>query len=311
MEKPEVLMIGGGPDWYIARYAAAFTLHRIPKPDPTALDPELAARVRAVIAAAPVPAAIIAALPKLAIIANTGAGYEKIDVAAARARGIVVVNTPGVTDGCVADMAMGLLLAAARHIVRGDKYARSGAWSKAAYPLVPRVFGKRMGILGLGHIGMTIARRAAAFDMKISYYSRRPRADVSYPYLPSVAALAAASDFLVVACPGGPATRHIVDAEVLKALGPKGYVVNISRGSVIDEEALIAALEDGTIAGAGLDVLEHEPAVPARLAALDNVVIMPHRGGGTIETWEEVTELVNANLAAFFAGKPPLTPIPE
>lgn len=311
MDKPEVLMVGGGPDWYIERYARAFNLQRVPKPDPAAIDPAVAQRVRAVIAAAPMPAAMIAALPRLEIICNAGAGYEKIDVAAARARGIVVTNTPGVTDGCVADMAMGLLLAAARHIVRGDKYARSGAWSKAAYPLVPRVFGKRMGILGLGSIGLAIARRALAFDMTVSYHNRRPRPDVPYAYRASPAALAAESDFFVVACPGGPATRHIVDAAVLKTLGPKGYVVNISRGSVIDEEALIAALENGTIAGAGLDVLEHEPAVPARLAALDNVVIMPHRGGGTIETWEEVTEAIKANLNAFFAGKKPLTPIPE
>ncbi len=311
MDKPEVLLVGSGPDWYVERYARVFRLQRVPKADPAALDPAVAQRVTAVIAAAPMPAAMIAALPSLKIICNAGAGYEKVDVAAARARGIIVTNTPGVTDGCVADMAMGLLLAAARHIVRGDKYARSGAWSKAAYPLVPRVFGKRMGILGLGSIGLTIARRALAFDMAVSYHNRRQRTDVPYTYHPSPAALAASSDFFVVACPGGPATRHIVDAAVLKALGPKGYVVNISRGSVIDEEALIAALENGTIAGAGLDVLEHEPAVPARLAALDNVVIMPHRGGGTIETWEEVTDAINANLNAFFAGKKPLTPIPE
>lgn len=310
MAKPEVLFVGGGPDWYLERFERDFRLHRMAEGDPALLDPAVARRVEALVGAAPVGRALIDALPRLRFIANSGAGYEKIDVAAARERGIVVTNTPGVTDGCVADMAFGLLLAAARHIVRGDRFARSGSWATDSYPLVPRVHGRRLGILGLGRIGLAIAKRAAGFDMPVAYCNRRRRSDVAYAYHETPEALARDCDFLVVACPAAPDTRHIVDAAVLQALGPKGIVVNIARGSIIDERALIDALQRNVIAGAGLDVLEEEPAVPAALAALDNVVLMPHRGGGTFETWEDACDLVKANLWSYFRGEPPLTPIP-
>jgi len=261
-----------------------------------------AAEASALIAMAPVPAEVIAALPKLRLIAAYGVGTDKIDFAAARARGVAVTNTPGPTDGCVADMAFGLLLAAARGIVAGDRFVREGRWRAGAWPLMPRIHSRTMGILGMGRIGQAIARRAAAFDMTVLYHNRRPVPGVAQGYRDSVVALARDSDILVVACPGGAATRHLVDAAALAALGPRGIVVNIARGTVIDEAALVAALQDGTIAAAGLDVFEHEPQVPAALAVLPNVVLMPHRGGGTIETWEECADMVIANLKAHFAG---------
>ncbi|QIE55528.1 2-hydroxyacid dehydrogenase [Pikeienuella piscinae] len=311
MSKPEILFVGDGPDWYLQRFAQDFVLHRLPGGGAAALDPAVAARVEALVAAGPVDAALIDALPALRLIANAGAGYEKVDVAAAGRRNIPVTNTPDVTDGCVADLALGLLLAVGREIVRGDRFVRDGRWSSGGYPLARRFHGRRMGVLGLGRIGQAIAARARAFDMSIAYHNRRKVPGVDAVHHPSLLSLAAACDYLVVACPGGDATHHLVDRAALEALGPDGIVVNISRGAVIDEQALIEALETGAIAGAGLDVFEHEPEVPERLKALENVVLTPHRGGGTVETWEAACDLVKANLRAFFDGKPLLTPIGE
>jgi len=305
MEKPAIVHVGAEVPLCSARYRPHFTLHPwrdaadFPGRDATAL-----------IAKAPVPAAIIAALPRLRHIAVYGVGTDKIDLAAASARGIAVTNTPGPTDGCVADMAFALLLAAARGIVTGDRFVRDGKWTEGAYPLMPRIHSRTMGILGLGRIGLAIARRASAFDMPVLYHNRRPVPGVAYGYRDSVEALARDCDLFVVACPGGEATRHIVNAAVLRALGPTGIVVNIARGTVIDEAALIAALHSRTIAAAGLDVFEHEPQVPAALMALPNAVLMPHRGGGTTETWEECADMVIANLRAHFAGAPLPNPIP-
>jgi hypothetical protein len=304
-EMPAIVHVGAEVPLCSARYRRHFTLH------PWADTSDFAGRnATALIAKAPVTPAIIAALPKLRHIAVYGVGYDKIDLAAASARGIAVTNTPGPTDGCVADMAFALLLAAARGIVEGDRFVRDGKWLQGAFPLMPRIHSRTMGILGLGRIGQAIARRATAFDMPVLYHNRRPIPGAPYGYRDSVAALARDCDLLVVACPGGEATRHLVNAEVLRALGPRGIVVNIARGTVIDEEALIAALRDGTIAAAGLDVFEHEPQVPAALMALPNAVLMPHRGGGTIETWEECADMVIANLQAHFAGVPLPNPIP-
>ena len=309
MIKPEVLYVGDGPSWYLERFAQHFTLRQLADADPAALDPAIANRIQALIAAAPVSATLMDRLPSLRLIANGGAGYEKIDVDAACSRGIAVTNTPNVTDGCVADMVFALLLAVTRNIVAGDRFIRDGRWPNGSFPLVPRVNGKRMGILGLGRIGLAIAKRAQAFDMEVSYCNRRSNKDLPFAFRSSPEALARDCDFLVVACPGGVATHHLVDSNVLAALGPRGVVVNISRGSVIDEQALIEALAQGRIAGAGLDVFEEEPNVPVQLRALDNVVLMPHRGGGTYETWEDACDLVKANLSAFFNGQPLLTPV--
>lgn len=312
VNKPEVALVGNGPDWYIERYARDFTLYPLKNGDPGTLSPEVAQRVEALISIGPVKKDILDALPSLRLIANAGVGYEKIDVEEATRRGIRITNTPEVTDGCVADMAFGLLLAAARQIVKGDRYVRDGRWGREGdFPLVGRIHGRRMGILGLGRIGQAIAKRAQGFDMEVAYHNRRRVPDSPYAYFDSPRALAAAVDYLVVSCPGGAATRHIVDADTLEALGDKGILVNISRGTIIDEAALISALRDGVIAGAGLDVFEHEPEVPIEMRELDNVVLMPHRGGGTIETWAEACDLVKANLKAFFAGKELLTPISQ
>ncbi|MEX0921991.1 MAG: 2-hydroxyacid dehydrogenase [Rhodovibrionaceae bacterium] len=312
MSKPEVALVGSGPDWYIERYMMDFAVHPLNGGDPASLPPEVAQRVRALISIGPVKKNILDGLPNLGLIANAGVGYEKIDVEEATRRGIRITNTPEVTDGCVADMAFALLLAAARQIVNGDRYVRDGSWAvEGEFPLVGRVHGRRMGILGLGHIGKAIAKRAQAFDMEVAYHNRRQVPDSPYSYFDSPRALAEAVDYFVVACPGGEATRHLVDAEVLGALGGKGIIVNISRGTIIDETALVAALQGGLISAAGLDVFEKEPTVPAALRELDNVVLMPHRGGGTIETWEEASDLVKANLHAFFSGKDLLTPIPQ
>jgi lactate dehydrogenase-like 2-hydroxyacid dehydrogenase len=305
--KPTVLHVGPVREVCAGRYAPHFTVH----PIAAGAIPEaaLAAGVQALIAAAPVPAALIAALPRLRLIAAFGVGVDRIDLAAARARGIAVTNSPGVSDGCVADMAFALLLAAARHVVAEDRFLRAGKWPAQTLPLIPRLHHRRMGILGLGHIGRAIARRAEGFDMHISYHNRRRVPALPYAYKESVTALAEDADILVIACLGGAATRNLVDASVLRALGPRGILVNIARGSIVDEAALIEALESGGIAAAGLDVFAHEPNVPARLMPLDNVVLTPHRAGSTIETWRDCADNVVANLCAFYAGEPLPTPI--
>ena len=308
MEKPQVVHLGPEITLCSARYQPHFDLHVLAG---GAVPAGFAGSgATALIAAAPVPAEVIAALPALRLIAVYGVGYDKVDLAAARARGIAVTNTPGPTDGCVADMAFALLLAAARGIVSGDRFVRDGKWQSGSYPLMPRLHSRPMGILGMGRIGQAIARRAAAFDMKVLYHNRRPVPGSPHAYRDSVLALAQDCELLMVACPGGAATSGLVNAEILRALGPRGIVVNIARGSIIDEPALIAALRDGTIAAAGLDVFEHEPAVPAELMSLGNAVLMPHRGGGTVETWEECADMVIANLHAHFTGAPLPTPIP-
>lgn len=254
-------------------------------------------------------AAMLAALPRLRAIASWGVGFETLDVAGAQARGIAVANTPDVLDDCVADLAWGLLIAAARRIPQADRHVRAGEWTTlGSFPLSTRVSGKRLGILGLGRIGAAIARRGAGFAMEVRYHGRRPK-DVPYGFAPSLVELAGWSDFLVVACEGGPATRHLVSAEVLAALGPRGILVNIARGSVVDQAALIAALEAGRLGGAGLDVLQGEPGAPAALCAHDDVVLTPHVGSATRETREAMEALVVDNLHAFLREGRLLTPV--
>jgi lactate dehydrogenase-like 2-hydroxyacid dehydrogenase len=252
----------------------------------------------------------MAAMPKLEIVCAQGAGYENIDVAAARARGLVVTHGPGTNVVAVADHAIALLLAAARGIVPGDRAARAGDWSRSKR-MPPSIAGKKLGILGLGRIGRAIAKRGAAgFDMTIGYHNRKPAAGAAGQYFPTLVGLAEWADFLVVASPGGAGTRHLVNAEVLAALGPQGYLVNIARGSVVDQAALIAALKEDRIAGAGLDVLDGEPVVPAELAALENVVLTPHIAGRAPEAEAAMVGLMLENLRAHFGGRPVLTPVP-
>ena len=254
-------------------------------------------------------AALIDALPALKVIGNFGVGVDTIDLDAARRRGVVVSNTPDVLTDCVADLAFGLLIDVARRLSAADRFVRRGDWLKAAYPLSTRVSGKRLGIIGLGRIGRAIARRATGFDMQIRYHDQRPVADVPYPLDRSLPALAQWADFLVVACAGGPSTLHLVSREVIAALGPNGFLINIARGSVIDEAALAEALQAKRLAGAALDVFENEPNVPAALLPLDNVVLLPHIASATQETRQAMADLVLENLRSYFTQGRLVTPV--
>ncbi|GGX06879.1 2-hydroxyacid dehydrogenase [Pigmentiphaga litoralis] len=248
------------------------------------------------------------AMPKLALICALGAGYERLDVDAARARGIATVNGAGANDACVADHAMGLLLAVTREIPRLDQRVRQGGWREGLQPPAS-VYGKRLGIIGLGTIGRQIARRAAGFDLAIGYHNRRQLPDIDHRYFDTPTALAQWADILVVATPGGADTRHIVNAQVLQALGPRGYLINIARGSVVDTAALAQALRDGVIAGAGLDVYESEPDAPAELITLDNVVLTPHVAGASPEAIAATVASFLDNAERQAAGRPLRTPI--
>jgi lactate dehydrogenase-like 2-hydroxyacid dehydrogenase len=252
-------------------------------------------------------AALIAALPRLRVISSFGVGLDQFDLPAAARRGIPVGYTPDVLNDCVADLAFALVLASGRRIAEADRFVRAGRWeqkSSMAFPLGRRVSGARLGIVGLGRIGRTVAKRASGFDMEVRYHNRRPAEGAPWTYEPTLVELARWSDFLVVITAGGADTRHLIDATVLDALGPKGFLVNVSRGTVVDEAALVRALRDKRIAGAGLDVFEREPHVPPELFALDNVVMVPHIASATVQTREAMAQRVLDNLAAFFAGHP-------
>jgi lactate dehydrogenase-like 2-hydroxyacid dehydrogenase len=274
----------------------------------------IAPNVRAIVStwvSAPVDATLMSRLPKLEIVASFGVGYDHIDAAWAGQHGVVVTHTPGVLDEDVADIAIALTLAATRRLPQAERYLREGRWPSGAYRLTASLRGRTMGILGLGRIGAAIARRAEAFGLKIAYHGRHKQDGVAYPYYETPIALAEACDILVIAAPGGPATRHIVDSRVLAALGADGVLVNIARGSLVDERALIAALRDGVILAAGLDVYEKEPNAPTELIALDNAVLLPHVGSATRHTRAAMANLVVDNLLSWVDGKGPLTPTPE
>lgn len=257
------------------------------------------------------PASLIDQLPKLQVICSLGVGYDSIDVQHAQQKGIPVSNTPDVLNDCVADLAWGLMLATARNIGHAERYARAGLWeSGPGFPLATRVSRKKLGIVGLGRIGIAIAQRAAGFNMDIRYHNRRQRDDVSYGYEPELTKLATWADFLMIATVGGDSTRHLIGQKELEALGPQGILINISRGSVIDETALITALQQGTIQAAGLDVYESEPHIPVTLRSLDNVVILPHIASATQETRYDMANLVVQNLTAYFHEGKLLTPVP-
>jgi lactate dehydrogenase-like 2-hydroxyacid dehydrogenase len=253
-------------------------------------------------------------LPNLEIVCAVGAGYEAVDLDTARSRGIAVANCPGTNASAVADSAMMLLMASTRHLLQADRFVRAGGWQEQWRVDTPTLSGKRLGILGLGTIGGQIAHRAArGFDMEVGYHNRTAVTGSSYRYFASLIELATWADFLVVAAPGGAGTRHLVNAGVLAALGPKGYLVNIGRGTVVDTAALIDALQAKRIAGAGLDVVEGEPSVPPRLPELlqfENVVITPHCAGRAPEARDAATAVILANLNAHFAGKPLPHPVP-
>ncbi|MCY0387043.1 2-hydroxyacid dehydrogenase [Robbsia sp. Bb-Pol-6] len=254
-------------------------------------------------------AALIAALPALRLVASFGVGVDAIDLDAAKAHDVAVTNTPGVLNDCVADYALGLLLALSRRIVEGDRFVREGRWRQTKLPLGAKLGGKVCGVVGMGGIGRAIARRAEAFGMQVVYFGPNRKHDLPYPYFDSLPAMAEAADVLMLSLPGGAATHHIVDAGVLAALGPRGLLVNVARGGVVDQDALIAALAKRTIAGAALDVFADEPSVPDAMLALDNVVLSPHTASGTHETRAAMGDLLLANIAAFARGDALETPV--
>ena len=288
--------------------------------DPNAVLAEIAPRLRFLATGVPIlaegrsypiTAALLEKLPRLEVIANLGVGYDNIDIAAAADRGILVTNTPDVLTDETADTAFGLLLCAVRQLPQADAFLRSGQWLREPFPLSASLRGRTMGILGLGRIGKAIARRAEAFGVNVVYHGRKPQAEVSYPYFDSLQDMARACDILMVATPGGPETRNIVDAAILDALGPSGILINIARGTVVDEPALIRALQERRILTAGLDVFADEPQVPAALVAMPHVVLLPHVGSASVATRDEMNRLVVENLVAVAEGRPPLTPVAE
>ncbi len=273
------------------------------------------ASVRAMAVSAPVRPvddALLARLPKLQLIASFGVGYDHIDADVAAKRGIVVTNTPDVLTDEVADTAIGLLLCAVRELPQAERYLRAGKWPTGNYPLSRATLRNRtVGMVGMGRIGMAIARRLEAFGVPIVYHTRRKRPELAYRHYPQLIDMARDVDTLIVIVPGGAATKNLIDAKVLDALGPDGVVINVARGSVIDEPALIAALRDRKIMAAGLDVFVNEPDVPQELLAMDNVVLLPHLGSASVFTRAKMDQLLVDNVLAWAAGKPPLTPVPE
>lgn len=284
-----------------------YIVHRIAgRSDLAALPAAVHGSIRAIVTGGSTGAApeLLEGLPALEIIAVNGVDTDAVDLAHARARSVRVTNTPDVLTDDVADMALALILATLRRICVGDRLVRAGAWGKSAIPLATKFTGKRVGILGLGRIGRAIARRASGFDAVIAYTGRRAYDDVPYRFEPSLIELGRASDILVVAAAGGPASRGLVDRAILDALGPEGVLVNVARGSIVDEAALIDALREGRLGGAGLDVFAAEPYVPEALRTSDRVVLQPHQASATHETREAMGRIVLANLAAQFAGRP-------
>ena len=309
----DVLTASKLPPLYLDPLSAAYRVHdRLHDTDPAAFA-AAAPSIRAIAASgeSKVPGSLIAQLPALKIISVMGVGYDGVDVAAAKAQGVMVTHTPDVLNDEVADTTLGLMLCAARQLPAADRYVRAGLWPKGPMPLQRKMTGARLGLVGMGRIAKAIAHRAMAFDMSIAYTARSAKPELPYRYLATPAALAAEVDFLVVITPGGAATRKLIDAAVLQALGPKGILVNVARGSVVDEAALIDALRNGTIGGAALDVFENEPNVPQALIDMPNVVLAPHIGSATRETRQAMADLALGNLKAHFAGQPLLTPVPE
>jgi lactate dehydrogenase-like 2-hydroxyacid dehydrogenase len=312
----DVLMPAPGMPIIAERIAERATLHRpYAEADPAAALAAVAPRIRALVVAHHAPRiddAYMAQFPRLEIVSSFGVGYDHIDANAARARGVVVAHTPGVLDAETADTALGLMLNAVRRFSAAERYLREGRWERqGAFPLSASLSGRRMGVLGLGRIGKEIARRALAFGVEVVYHGRKPQADAPYLYYPSLIAMAKAVDILMISAPGGADTHHIVNAEVLEALGPEGVLINIARGALVDDAALIAALSERRILAAGLDVFPHEPEVPEGYLALDNVVLTPHVGSASTATRLRMANLVVDNLFAFLDGEGPIAPTPE
>jgi len=316
-EKLDVLMVGPVMPLIEQGISRAFTLHKLwEAPDREVLTAKLAPRLRAIVAGGgkhePMGPEFLGRFPKLEIISSFGVGYDHVDAKWAAAHGIVVTNTPDVLTEEVADTALGLLLCTVRELPQAERYLRAGKWLEGDYPLTRATLRDRtIGMVGLGRIGKAIARRLDAFRVPVVYHSRHPQPGVPYRHYPNLVDMARDVDVLMVVTPGGPATKHLIDANVLEALGPDGILINMSRGSVVDEPALIAALEAGKILSAGLDVFANEPRVPPELMAMENVVLFPHVGSASVYTRDAMGQLVVHNLLSWAAGKGPLTPVPE
>ncbi len=318
MSKPALLQTGPMMPLIEAGTAQSYAIHKLHEAkDREALLAKIAADVVAITTGGhtgtKTDAALMARMPKLRVIGNFGVGYDSIDVVTAAKRNIIVTNTPDVLSEEVADTALGLMLMTIRELGQAEQYLRAGRWFKEGdYRLTPASLrGSTLGMVGMGRIGQAIATRAAAFGMPIVYFSRSKKAEVAYPYYDNLVAMAKAVDILMVITPGGPSTKNMINAEVLKALGPKGTLINMARGTVVDEPALLAALKARTIHSAGLDVYWNEPNLDAAFLTLDNATLLPHVGSASEHTRELMGQMVVDNLAAFVAGKPPVSPVPE
>jgi lactate dehydrogenase-like 2-hydroxyacid dehydrogenase len=312
MTKPEILMMGPYPAWDLEDLESNYKVHKLwEATDRAAFLSEVGGNVRAIATRGEIGASaeLMKALPGLEIVSCYGVGTDAIDLSHAKANGIRVTNTPNVLTADVADIGVGLLLAVARQIPHADKYVRDGRWRSANMHLVTRVHGKNVGIVGMGRIGVEVAKRLAAFDCPIAYFDINQRDDLPYTFVPDLTALAEQSEFVIVTLAGGASTQGIINADVLRALGRDGILINISRGSTVDEAALLDALERNVIKGAGLDVFWNEPNIDERFLTLENVVVQPHHASGTVETRQAMGKLVRDNLAAHFARQPLLTPV--
>jgi len=315
-ERADVLLIGPKKPVIVEGLSAAFNLHILADAaDREAFLASLEQRVRAFAVSASterVDAALMARFQKLEIVSTFAVGYDHIDAKWAGEHGIVVTNTPGVLTEEVADTAIGLLLCTVREFPQAERFLRASKWRKGNYPLTRATLRDRtVGLVGMGAIGQAIARRLDAFKVPVVYHARRPRPELPYRYYSDLIAMARDVDILLVIVPGGPSTQNMINAQVLDALGPDGILINMARGSVVDEPALIKALQEKRILSAGLDVYANEPEVPKELIAMDNVVLFPHLGSATVATRRAMDQLVVDNLLAWGAGKPPLTPVPE
>ncbi len=315
-EKIDLVVHGPRKPVVDSGFSDQFVLHHFETTgDLERMTPELAAKVRGMAITYNTvrgDARTLALFPKLEIVSSFGVGYDHVDAAYARDHKIMVTNTPDVLTEEVADIAMGLLISTLREFIKADKYLRAGLWHTQQYPLsAGSLRDRKVGMVGMGRIGQAIARRLDASRVPVAYHTRNPVAGLPYQHYPSLIEMAKAVDTLVVIVPGGAGTAKMVNADVMKALGPRGVIINVARGTVVDEQALIQALKSGTILAAGLDVFEREPNVPDELKALQNVVLLPHIGSASVVTRNAMDQLVVDNLKAWFAGKPPLTPVPE
>ena len=314
-EKAEILLIGAAKPVILGGLEPSFVVHKlIEAKEPEAYLKDIAPRIRGIAIAYTsnkIDGAFMSRFPKLEIVSSFGVGYDHVDAKWAGGHGIIVTNTPEVLNEEVADTALGLLLCTLREFPQAERYLRAGKWVEKAYPLTATLRGRTVGIVGMGRIGKAIGRRLDAFGVTVVYHSRNPQSGVAYKYYSKLIDMARDVDTLMVIVPGGAATKNLIDAEVLKALGPNGVLINMARGSVVDEPALIQALKDRTILSAGLDVFVNEPRVPQELIDMDHIVLFPHLGSASAATRTAMDQLVVDNLKAWFSGKLPLTPVPE